>query len=458
MCKKWHEGKRKKRLDALEKAGVRVLEIVIIGNSAAGLSAAEALRQSDQSSRLHIISKEGRRPYARVQLPYFLKNRVGRENMYFRNPDESGASQTSIIEGCVSAIDASGKSLTLTDGLKIPFDRLLIASGSTPVLPPIPGANSAGVHHIWTMEDALALKPTFEPGKRMLIIGGGFIAMQAAWAAVQCKMVVTLAVRSTIMRRDLDDHARAALTNRMAESGVDLIKGEVPASIKETGDGSLRVEFAKHHAAQVDKVIVATGVKPNTDFLAGSGIETDGGILVDEQMQTNIPGIFAAGDVAAARTSAGQDHVVRALWPCAVEQGKVAGVNLVGKATSYRGSLNMNVTELFGLIVASVGQFSDIGGRQVWTYGDPDQGSYFNVVLEDGIPVGGLSFGGPEGAGILGMLRPYIRQHKFLGRQRPDDLKRALQLRLFPSVLRARPGAAVGATADLTGLTGYVLP
>ncbi len=110
----------------------------------------------------------------------------------------------------------------------------------------------------------------------------------------------------------------------------------------------------------------------------------------------------------------------------------------------------MNVTELFGLTIASVGRFSDAGGRQVWTYGDPGHGDYFAVVLEDGIPAGGLSVGSPEGAGILGMLRPYIRQHKFLSRQRPDNLMRALQLQLFPSASRARPGSA--------GLTGYARP
>ena len=262
--------------------------------------------------------------------------------------------------------------------------------------------------------------------------------MQATWAAVQCKLEVTLAVRSTIMRRDLDDLARAHLTDRIAASGVTLIEGEVPTNIKEAGDGSLLVEFAQHQATEVNMVIVATGVKPNTEFLAGSGIETDGGILVDAQMQTNIPGIFAAGDVAAARTSAGQVHVVRALWPCAVEQGKVAGANLAGNPVSYHGSLNMNVTEFFGLVVASVGQFSDINGRQSWTYGNPAQGNYLKVVLENGFPVGGISVGGSENTGILGMLRSYIRQYRFLSTQRPDNLMCALQLHLFPMVCTAR--------------------
>jgi nitrite reductase (NADH) large subunit len=126
---------------------------------------------------------------------------------------------------------------------------------------------------------------------------------------------------------------------------------------------------------------------------------------------------------------------VSALWPCAAEQGEVAGTNLAGCETSYQGSLNMDVTELFGLVVASMGRFVDTDGKQVWKYGAPGQGDYLSVVLEDGIPIGCLSVGGPDAPAVLGMLRPYIRQHKYLGMERPDDLLQALQLRLFPAAL-----------------------
>ncbi len=412
------------------------MRVVIIGNSAAGLSALEALRELDKSSSVHVISKEGPRPYARVQIPYYLRDRVKLDNLHIRETDYHRNLNAEVIEGSVSALDMTTRSVILEDGRAIAFDRLLIASGSTPVMPSIKGMDTAGIHHIWTRNDALALKPIFESAGRILIIGGGFIAMQAAWAATQCKLSVMVVVRSTIMRRDLDDQARGHLKMCMLSHGVALVEGEMPSSITVNTDRSLKVEFPDHQAVEVDKVIVATGVEPNTALLEGSGIAIDGGILVDRHMQTNIVDVYAAGDVAAATTSDGWDHRVRALWPCAVEQGEVAGANLAGSETTYQGSLNMNVTELFGLVVASMGRFVDTDGKQVWKYGSPDQGNYLCVVLEDGIPIGGLSVGDTDGPAILGLLRPYIRQHKYLGMERFDDLLQTLQLRLFPAALR----------------------
>ena len=411
------------------------MQVVIIGNSAAGLSALEAFRKLDTSSSVHVISREGPSPYARVQIPYYLKDRIKLDNLYIRETDYFNDLNAEMIEGRVSALDMTTHSVILEDGRAIAFDRLLIASGSTPTMPSITGIDSAGIHHIWTMDDALALKPAFEAARRILIIGGGFIAMQAAWAATQCKLSVMVVVRSTIMRRDLDDQARELMKRSMVDHGVSLIEGEMPCKIVENTDRSLTVEFPDRQPVEVDNVVVATGVQPNTAFLGGSGIAIDGGVLVNRHMQTNIPGIYAAGDVAAATTSDGRNHMVRALWPCAAEQGEVSGTNLAGGKATYQGSLNMNVTELFGLVVASMGRFADTDGKQVWKYGAPSQGNYLSVVLEDGIPIGCLSVGGPDGSAILGMLRPYIRQQKYLGMERPDDLAQALPLRLFPATL-----------------------
>ncbi len=411
------------------------MRVVIIGNSAAGLRALEAFRRLDMSSSVHVISIEGSSPYARVQIPYYLKERVKLDNLYVREANYFDDLNAEMVEGRVAGLDMKIRSVILEGGRTIAFDRLLIASGSTPVLPSIRGIECAGIHHIWTMEDALTLKPTFETAGRILIIGGGFIAMQAAWAAIQCKLSVAMVVRSAIMRRDLDDQARGVFRKRMTDHGVSLVEGEMPSNIVENTDRSLGVEFPDRQPVEVDNVVVATGVRPNTCWLSGSGIAIDGGILVDRHMRTSIPGVYAAGDVAAAPTSDGRLHRVRALWPCAVEQGEVAGANLAGRQTSYQGSLNMNVIEMFDLVVASIGQFVDTDGKQVWKYGAPSEGNYLSVVLEDGVPIGGLSVGGPGGPAVLGMLRPYIRQRKYLGMEPPDDLLRALQLRLFPVAL-----------------------
>jgi nitrite reductase (NADH) large subunit len=410
------------------------MKVIIIGNSAAGLSALEAFRKIDTVSQVRVISKELPKPYSRVQLPYYLKDRVDMENLFIRHDSDVEELNAEILIGQVTELDTTSKKIYLNTKQILAYDRLLICSGSLPFIPEILGIESSGIHNIWTMEDALALKDAFESQKRVLIMGGGFIAMQATWAAAQCSMETTLCVRSVIMRRDLDDHARDSLKERINTFGITLMEGTMPEKIIPNADGTLRVIFSDTHSIVVDKIVSAVGVRPNTKFLEGSDIEIDGGVLVNDFMQTTVQDVFAAGDVAAARTSCGNSHEVRALWPCAVEQGAIAGQNLTGDQVAYQGSLNMNVTELFGLVIASIGKFTQTEGFEAWTWYDQKDGSYLSIFLDGGVPVGGISLGHAGGVGILGMLRPYIRYHRYLGEQRPDDLEQELQMKLFPGL------------------------
>ena len=412
------------------------MKVIIIGNSAAGLSALEAFRKIDTVSKVWVVTKESPRPYSRVQLPYYLTDRVALDSLAIRPDNHLHELNAKIITGQVVGLDTAAKTVHLNTGQSLAYDRLLIASGSAPFTPAITGIGLPGVHNIWTMEDAVALKSVLIEGQRILIIGGGFIAMQAAWAAAQCNLETTLSVRSIIMRRDLDDIARATLKERMQAAGILLMEGTTPDRILETADNTLQVDFTGHDSLQVDTIVSATGIQPNTGFLEDSNLEIDGGILVNSNMQTNIQNIYAAGDVAAAKSAGGRQHQVQALWPCAVEQGQVAGQNLAGLDTTYQGSLNMNVVELFGLVIASVGRFTDTEGFDTWTWDDQKVGNYLRIFLDEGVPVGGISLGKAEGVGILGMLRPYIRYHRFLSADRPGDLAQALQLNLFPGSFR----------------------
>jgi NAD(P)H-nitrite reductase large subunit len=384
--------------------------IVIVGASAAGLSALEAVRAHDRDSQIVIVSKEGRRPYSRVQLPYVLKGRTGFENLFIRDPDFARDLGADFADGRVVGLDEDKRLVHLSGGRALGFDRLLIATGSVPATPAIAGLDTPGVHHVWTLEDAEAVKSALAPDRRVLIVGAGFIAMQVAWAAVLNGLSVTLAVRSVILRKDLDLTGRTILEQRMRARGVEIRQGAVPERIERTASGALVVHTPGHDPAEVDLVVIAAGVAPNTGFLRGDAIARDPGILVDAHMQTSVPGIYAAGDVAAGPTAFGEAHVVHSLWPSAVEQGKVAGANMAGHPTLYRGSLNMNVTELFGLTVASMGRFGDGHGDQVWEYGGLGGDDYMKVVLDDGVPQGALVVGRPDSVSVLGLLRPLIRE------------------------------------------------
>jgi NAD(P)H-nitrite reductase large subunit len=168
--------------------------------------------------------------------------------------------------------------------------------------------------------------------------------------------------------------------------------------------------------------MVGAGVRPNIDFLRETDIEVEQGILVNNQMETNIPGIFAAGDVAQVPSVLEEKRVVHALWPTAVKSGKIAGTNMAGEKAVYSGSLNMNVTQMFDVTVASMGNFIETDGVETWSDDDIPDDQYFKILLRNGIPVGAVSAGSSDLVTTLGLLQPLISEKIHVGSQ-PGRLK-----------------------------------
>jgi nitrite reductase (NADH) large subunit len=215
----------------------------------------------------------------------------------------------------------------------------------------------------------------------------------------------------------LDETAAELLRRRIKEHGVEVRLDTTTEAVQRSSDGSLEILANGKPPIDVDIVIVGAGVRPNVGFLAETPVEIDRGILVDERMETNIPGIYAAGDVARGPTAFGKPHETHALWPTAVEHGRVAGTNLTGRTLRYRGSLSMNVTEMFGMTVASMGQFIEpenlngLNGGEISSYveGGSSAERYLKILFKDQIPVGAVVLGTAEDAVLLGRLRPWIR-------------------------------------------------
>jgi len=394
------------------------MRTVIIGNSAAGLNALESFRKYDEDSSLTIISSEPGPAYSRVLLPYYLRGKISFENLYINSQDYYEKLRVNTVFGkAVIRLDDQEKALTLCDGSKIAFDRLLIATGARPVKPPIKNLSGSGIYHMWTLEDAKNIAPYFLPGKRLLVLGSGFVSLQAAWSAINQGLEVTIyELAPRIMPQVLDEKAAEILQNKIIEHGVNLKVGTFTEKVERNKDGSIAVFTRDQEVIDVDIIIVGTGVCPNTDFLKESRIMLDRGIPVNERMETNVPDIYAAGDVVLGPTAFGECHINHALWPTAVEQGKIAGANMAGQNLRYQGSLNMNVTQMFGLTVASMGRF--ICGkdyREEISY-QAEEGKYHKIVYDGEIPVGGIVVGDSEPVAWLGMLSPLIRQKKrFVG-------------------------------------------
>jgi nitrite reductase (NADH) large subunit len=224
------------------------------------------------------------------------------------------------------------------------------------------------------------------------------------------------------MPKVVDDHCAQILTRKMKEMGVDIRVNTITEYIERIADGSFVLHIKEGETIAADFIIVGAGVRPNIDFLKDTDIKVEQGILVNNLMETNLPGIYAAGDVAQVPSALEAKLVVHALWPTAVKSGRIAGTNMAGQKAIYSGSLNMNVTQMFDITVASMGNFIETDGVETWSDDGTPEDQYFKVLLKNGIPVGAVSAGSSELVSTLGLLQPLIREKIHVGSQ-PGELK-----------------------------------
>ena len=387
-----------------------LMQIVIVGNSAAGLSALETFRKHDQSATVTMIGQEEGRPYSKVLLPYYLRKKVPYENLFIRDADYYNRLNAKFVKGKVSRLLPEQRCVVLESGSLIAYDKLLIATGSSPAKPPIPGLSGEGIHHLWTLADVRRLAPYFQKGKHVVVLGSGFVSLQGACAARSQGMNVSvIELMQRIMPKALDDHGAEILASRLKNAGVDLRVETLTTAIERTEGEKYVVHCQDGSSLSADCIIVGTGVRPNIDFLAGTDAKIDAGIIVNEQMETSLPEVYAAGDVAQVPSFAGGEPVVHALWPTAIETGSVAGSCMALHKVRYNGSLNMNVTQMFDITVASMGKFMDGEGSESWIDDSLPQDQYLKIVLQQGRPIGATCVGSAELVSTLGMLRPLIR-------------------------------------------------
>lgn len=386
------------------------MRVVIIGNSAAGLAAAKTFRKYDKNSELVIISKEKGLPYSRVLLPYVLRGKLKYDNIFIKGESYYSDNNIQYVEKEVTSIDTKAKEVVLGEE-RMSFDKLLIATGAQAVAPPIEGIKQEGVYHMWTKSDLDALGPLFDTKKSVVVIGSGFVALQAAWSARYRGLdVKVIEIADRVMPSVLDVAGGELIADKIKESGVELFTETVTQKIEKTEDGKFVIHLKDKEAITADFMIVGTGVRSNLQFMDDTGIEYERAILVDEHMQTNLEGIYSAGDVAAGPTTFGDKHLTHALWPTAVEMGEVAGANLAGKKISYRGSLNMNVTQMYNVTVASMGIFSDDQIDESYVFDMNTYDGYMKVCYKDGLIVGACLVGDSEAVKLFGKLRTIIRK------------------------------------------------
>jgi len=376
---------------------------VIIGAGPAGATAAEEIRRQDPSADITLISHEPERPYSRMAIPYLIKKTIDESGTRIRLSDTHFEDQKiTLLNATVDAIDTAAGQLRMSDGESMAYDKLLIASGGMPLTPPIDGIDLPGVYPCWTLDNARNIIRRAVPEAHIVLIGAGFISTTIVEALVECGGSLTIVeMEDRLIPRMMDLKGGDIIRKWCEARGVTIMTSARVDAITRAGD-RLRVAFAEQQAVEADLVISATGVAPNIQFLDGSNIETDAGILVDEFLASNIDGVYAAGDVAQAPDLLTDQKTVMAVQPVAAEHGRLAGINMVkGNTLAWRGSINMNVLDMLGLVSCSFGLWDGVEGGDNAELYKPEQNKYIKLQFDDDRLVGASSIGYTDHVGVF---------------------------------------------------------
>ena len=342
------------------------MQHIIIGAGPAGVIAAETLRKTDPEAQITIIGDEPEPPYSRMAIPYYLIKNIDESGTYLRDPKAHfSALNIEVVQQRVDKIDAKSKSVTLADGSSQAYDKLLIATGSHPISPPIPGLDLPQVHSCWTLEDARNIIKLAQSGSNVVLIGAGFIGCIILEALVKCGVhLAVVEMGNRMVPRMLDEKAGGLLESWCKSQGIDVHTSCSVDGIAEAGD-QVEVSLSDGSKLSAALVITATGVKANTDIVEGTDINIDEGILVNRRMQTSNPDVYAAGDVAQGVDFSTGNFEVQAIQPTATDHGRIAALNMAGQGGEHHGTLNMNVLDTVGLVSCSFGLWmgGDGGGK-----------------------------------------------------------------------------------------------
>ncbi len=380
---------------------------VILGAGPAGVIAAETIRKQAPLDAITLIGDEPEPPYSRMAIPYLLIGNVDESGTYLRkDPAHFEKLKIKQLQVRVDAVNSATKTVALSNGESIQFDTLLIATGSHPVRPPIPGIESTGVHPCWTLDDARKIMALATQGAKVLQLGAGFIGciIMEALAARGVKLSV-VEMGDRMVPRMMGPTAGGMIRDWCETKGVQVFTGTRVESI-ESGS-PLQVKLSSGKTVEADLVISAAGVKPAIGYLKGSGVTCLLGVLTDEHLQTNVPGIFSAGDCAEAFDKVSGKMIVSAIQPNAAEQARIAAMNMVAISrglpmnAQLKGVTQINVLDTLGLISTSFGDWQGRPGGEHVELTDTPAGRHLSLQFKDDVLVGCNSVGWTEHVGVM---------------------------------------------------------
>ena len=389
---------------------------LILGAGPAGVIAAETIRKLSPTDAITLVGDEPEPPYSRMAIPYLLMGNVDERGTYLRKGASHFADlKVNVVRARVTSVQIATKTVALDNGQSLAFDTLLVATGSHPIRPPIPGIGSAGVHACWTLDDARKIMALATQGARVLQLGAGFIGciIMEALAARGVKLSV-VEMGDRMVPRMMGPTAGGMIRDWCEAKGVQVFTGTKVESI--TPGTPLQVKLSNGQTMEADLVISAAGVRPAIGYLENSGIQCLLGVLTDEHLQTNVPGVYAAGDCAEAFDKVSGKTIVSAIQPNAAEQARVAAANMVafaqGKApaANLKGVTQINVLDTLGLISTSFGDWQGRPGGEHVELTDLPAGRHLSLQFKDDVLVGCNSVGCTEHVGVMrGLVEGQIK-------------------------------------------------
>jgi NAD(P)H-nitrite reductase large subunit len=413
---------------------------VIIGGGPAATGAIETIRELDgRRPAITLVSDEP--AHSRMALPYWLAGSITEAHTHTGDAAYFARLDVATRFGVrVAAIDPQRSVVTLSDGGKLDFDNLLIATGSSPLRPPISGADLPGVTPLWTLADTdrvLKYAASLQTAGRMprvVLVGAGFIGFIVLNAMYKRKWHLAVVERERqVLPRMLDASGADHVLRWLGARDIPVHCGAPVRQIRQEADGTKAVLLSDGRSLTADLVILATGIRPNLGLVQGSGIATGEGILVNDRMQTNFPHVYAGGDVAQGPVLFGSENAIHPIQPTAVDHGRVAGANMSGHEVHYPGSLLMNVVDICGIQGASFGRWSD-AAAEATTIDNPAGYIYRKLLWTDDRISGAIFAGRANDMGMLtdvGMVKGLLQTQTRLGpwkkylHDNPFDIRRA---------------------------------
>ena len=380
---------------------------LIVGSSHAGLSALDAIRVWDAEGPVMVLTQEKRLPYSPTILPYVVSGETEPEKVFLR--DTEGLERLGVVfeyGARVSGLDTAGHTVSLDSGETVKYEKLLLATGASPATPPIEGIGEVPFHVLRTLDDASGLHNACEDGKSAVVLGSGLIGMHAAENLTKGGMqVAVVEALGQVLPGYFDAEAAGLIEKVFVAQGVKVLTGQEATRVAKS-NGGCAVELGSGQGLVGDILIVATGVRPNISFLEGSGVEVDQGILVDDQMRSSAPDVWAAGDVAQAPGFFESEKGMNPTLPNAVEQGRIAGMDMAEDPAlkPYEGRISMNTYGFFGHRAFAVGlnmlnETAD--GVEVNKVSLPENTQYQKLVLQEDCLVGASGINSELDPGIL---------------------------------------------------------